>query len=727
MFNSSTILKALPSFWQDRFEDKNILETLYSYVGEYLSDVYRSGLEPLSSLAFQATPEFTFKTWNILRLSDVNRLYIDETDPDSLPTIVYGMIEQDFVMQSCSRLYKSPTLKGDYLVNTKHFSILDFESQEIQDLIATSENSPFFDRFNRFIVFFGIDPLFLFENQEPETSLVSYPLVFKIQSSFIASLSDDDLEGRAITINIDSDVSVSTTILTSIRDTEFTEILVDPSAFTEFIDDRVITVEGITDSPVRVSILDSYLASSEEFNVWAFDCEIDEFSLHKRWGHLLADSINTRIPIRSSERYKLVLEAMLRARMLGLSSTNLAYLANIILGSGSLGFSSRNDVLLTVDLVNKRLLTDLTEYPLINILVINHLILENCESILLSGSKILTKDCISLTVNDASVFHTIKTELYNRGPNVIELSSAGGDLIGKVIVASTNNRVIVYLNPDYTFDRVSQFSVALADSTQITLLSNTYSITDLYTNIGFTDDTIINPLVRVVDINNGLTDWYNSGLILPRNIWDVPESSRREISTDLYPHVIGEMPLHRIGDYELFIPSAENVAAFDSPNVDNPSGHAWVTAYKLSVHFLTTKIALLIPDAVLPTPDFSFTLSLVNKVIDNSKLLLTLVDGTELVVGDALPINSTLTELVPAVTDTVAIEYSERSPGDNLDTAATPTETLVEEVILPVDSILQETAATPSAALNVENIITVESTISDSTNSPTDSLTIETI
>ena len=88
---------------------------------------------------------------------------------------------------------------------------------------------------------------------------------------------------------------------------------------------------------------------------------------------------------------------------------------------------------------------------------------------------------------------------------------------------------------------------------------------------------------------------------------------------------------------------------------------------------------------------------------------------------------SALSEDPISISDNLDIQYSEDTPGEYLDTAATPTETLVEEVISPIENIVLETANTPSATLTAENIASVDGNTTDSTDSPTDTLTIETI
>ena len=48
MFDSTTILKAIPSFYRDRFEDKGLLQALYSFVGDYLGDSLSRAYTPLA-------------------------------------------------------------------------------------------------------------------------------------------------------------------------------------------------------------------------------------------------------------------------------------------------------------------------------------------------------------------------------------------------------------------------------------------------------------------------------------------------------------------------------------------------------------------------------------------------------------------------------------------------------------------------------------------------------
>ena len=595
MFNPATILKALPSFWTDAFSDKPLLRDIYSYIGEYLGDVYAQTLEPVSALSVVDTPLSRVKPWSIIALSSQDRLQIRSGDTDSTQAVyVYGLLEYDYLTLNCSRIYAHPSPEADYLEGSVAYELFHEESREVADLVKLSGNPTFFSRYTRFIVFYDLDPLYYFDSAEPTTRLVDYPLVIKINSDLIGNTPEQDLVATTVTVSY-SETQVTSDIIGVVPEGQYSLLLLSPDTFSVYIDDATVTVTGLTEDPIVASIYASYAYEVDDINLWARDCEVDELQLFRRWGHLIADNIATRRPIQSSDRYKLLLEQSLENRLLGLSASRLAKTEDILSGSDTIAFSSLNDTLSVLDLVNDRLVSYLTDYTILPGYPIDRVVASNTLSILAKdGSRISMSSCALVSL--ASSAYAIATRALNSGVAVY-LKDPTDNEVGIARLACSDNTIVVQL-------LVSLDSLATLPSLRLYYLENEFiSIPSGLFTVGnpaqFAVDPqgrAINPVSQVVDLNSGLSEWYNRGLILPRTIWDVPEVSRREVTTRRTRFIIGDMPNHRLGDYELYIPdSSREDDYYDKPSLENPEGWAYSTSYKLTRDFLTTKVALLVP------------------------------------------------------------------------------------------------------------------------------------
>ena len=153
MFDPKIILKALPNVWRNKFEDKDILETLYGFLGTYISDCYRGALEELSSQSLDYTPLTRTKVWKCLELNSFNRLYVKSASNVNTSYAIYGLVEIEEILDSCSRIYYSPSVKDAYLESTYDYIFARSDSDIIKSIEARTNQANFFQRFDRYIIF----------------------------------------------------------------------------------------------------------------------------------------------------------------------------------------------------------------------------------------------------------------------------------------------------------------------------------------------------------------------------------------------------------------------------------------------------------------------------------------------------------------------------------------------------------------------------------------------
>lgn len=620
MSSSQVILNALPSFWRDRFEDRDLLESMYSYLGTYLGDVYEDANSQLSKLSLAGTPVSSYKTWSILPLSTIHRLYLTYEGEEGNSIVIYGLQEEDYILNNCYRLYSSPDLGSSY-IDTGDFSFYDLESKEISDLIELTANTSFFNRFSRFIVFTNLDPIYRLESQEPQEVRAFYPLAFRVNNYLLEGLTEAEIIANTVTITA-ADETVTTNILAVEKQTETTLLLVDPDAFTPFIDDSTVSIQGLTADTIPASVYTSYSLLATEINLWAYDCEIDHLELFRRWGFLLRPDYAQTRPIRSSELYKNLLEELLEARLRGLTSSRLENIASLLAGSDRIVFSSLNDTILTIDLVDNVILSELTSYRLLPSQVVNINIVKACSAVYTSEGVYDRSSCTLVEFTDNSIYNILVSKYTTYGPNKVKAYTSAGEYIGDLILACTDDCILITTQGTSGL-LVSDLHIYYTSVEFISVSTQKYSTISLANVESLSSGELINPQARVFDISTGLDSRIaDQGLFLPSDIWEVSEGNRREITAQLTGHVVGFMPTYRIGDYELYIPGGISTDIFDAVSDSNPSGYAWPTSYKLFNHFLRTKIAVITPLNMLTTSSLEDVINISQSISDASKRIL---------------------------------------------------------------------------------------------------------
>lgn len=652
MFSSSTIFKAIPSFWRDRFEDKDLLDSLYSFIGDYLGDALEEIYKPLAAQSLVATPLTTFKTWSPLYLSDIARLTIQATSDEGTSIIVYGIQEIGYILDSCSRLYSYPRLGANYLNVTDDFNLYDRESKEIEDLIALSGNPNFFDRYSRFLVLYSIDPIESFASKEPEEPLAIYPLVFKVNTFLLEGQTEAALVAKEITVTHNY-VATSTNLLAAIDEGEYTLLLLEPSCFNYKIDDGIVTFEGLVDTPIVSSVDSAYTVGVRDSVIWAYDCAIDKLELFRRWGHLLQYNAHLFRPIRSTPRYKKVLEGMLEARLLGLSADRLSKLSSLLGGSDQIDIGNLRDDIVTIDLVNNTVATFLTQYSLLPNAVVNSNVVRAAQFIRNAQGSTPIVGCALVKLEDITAYRLIVRHFAERGSESLEVRDSQNTLLGSILLTCDLQTVLVKRASSATV-LAGRLKIFLNNTNYLSVIEQDYSYEVIEKSTLVTPGTIINPLVEVYDYSTGLETLVDEGITIPDTIWKISEGSRRVISTNLTPFTIGQMPLHRIGDYELVIPTQDqSVTYFDQVSELNPSGLAWPTSYKLFKHFLLTKLAVLIPINESLSSDIATAMNRLDSAIDITK---------KLVVSSS----SSLVEFIPAATDSLEVTVQTAPLQNNL-------------------------------------------------------------
>jgi hypothetical protein len=628
MFNPNVLLRAISPLWRDRFEDTGLLEALYGFTGTYLGDAYRASLEELSSLSLEYTPILRSRTWKQVTLSSLNRLHIPATAEVGESITLYGLEAYGEILDSCARVYESPSIDGEnYLEATKDFTYVDTMAAEIRSIDSRFNITAFTSRFDRFVIFYGSDPFLTHPHPEPQDEGIYYPLVFELDKDYALSIGATAslVAGKEIILGY-AEARTTSSILAVTEEGDSYQIAIDPSGFSPTdTDNDSITLHGIGTASPTVSLSGGYVLPERVIKVWAYDCLVDQLQLSRKFGHLIQPSASL---MGSSTNYKDILRLFLRARLYTLSSELLEKLGDVVLGSSLLEFPVEEDAILEVNLVTNTLVTALTTYSLIPQAPISSKIINRTQRIITPSAALLRSQVCEVHISSAPTF-TLLLQLLREG-QVLTVDSFSDSVTGLVVCGTDRNSLVVS-SATTTFILDADVKVIYLGTRYVRIPVGDITVTRLDDKVGLTENTTVNPQVIVEDLNTPGAWWQDVGLFLPRKIWDTPDSYRSEISTNTWGYKVGEMTMHRVGDYRLSVPS--DVAA-TAPE----------TAYLLFQDFLLTTAVVVRSRAGSTTSGtLDQVVNAVYRLLDLSKLLLPLRDKS-------------LVDFVPIASDTLTVD-----------------------------------------------------------------------
>ena len=575
MFDPSIILKALPNIWRNKFEDKDLLETLYGFIGTYISDCYRGALEELASQSLEYTPLTRNKTWKSIELNSVSRLYVGAEGELSSSYVVYGLLELDEILDSCSRIYRAPSLGGTYLESTEDYIFANSNSAIIKSIESRTNQANFFQRFDRFIIFLGRDPLLGFGDVETNDISIYYPLVIKIDKDSLTAQEQQDLvPGKSITItHLGITFSATLDSVEEIDNGTSYGAFLNTDSYGNINTNDVLKIEGLSSTPLSCSVIGGYLLPRELLKVWAFDCEVDQFQLQYKFQHLLGSFGGFQ---KSTIQYKNILRLVLEARLRTVSTDLLRKLGDVLAGSETLEYRDEYDTLLTLNLVTNRLTTAVTEYNLIPKSPINYRVINNIDTLVTDFGPISSDKLVEVIIGEGYIFDLIAQGLQES--KIMSFVSFRDGFNGSVICSTDRFSLIIYSE---TTDITQPDSVKIIygnqDHEYINLDPSSLTISRLDRTLPAGIGEPINPSVYISDVNTGGNWWQDVGLTIPTSVWDTDDPFRREISSDLWDLVIGSMDSHRVGDYLLTV----------------GEGPVHETSYLLFRDFLLNKVALI--------------------------------------------------------------------------------------------------------------------------------------
>tara|TARA_Y100000592_G_scaffold19371_2_gene29734 strand:- start:46106 stop:48385 length:2280 start_codon:yes stop_codon:yes gene_type:complete len=566
MFNDSVLLKTLPELWQNSFEDKSIIKSLYRVLGDLVSDNYKDVTKELASLSLDYTEENNLSTWQALEISLGEKLELISPDGTSFITI-YPIENTDPYLISCARIYPSCTLETDvYLETGKDYEILFKDSDSIRAINARFKREHYFSKHEYFLVLKNNDPLVEGTWQkEPVITTTEFTVGFTIAESSltandVSALADDkvvdiEVEGASFRANIYTKVLVQGTY----------EILLEPSSTSNLLD-GLATITLSTGTSFRTKIDRSAPIENTISRLWAYSSSVDHLELFKRFGWLL--DLNSSIL--STRNYKNILSEFRRSSLKGLSKKSLEKLISFLLQGDTVVNSFDEDNIVFLNLVTSVLRTNLEEYPVNSSAYFSELIVSSTPKVITKFGSFLKENTFYLTI---PLYKDLIHSSIASG-KVVELRSTSAKL-GNLVLSTSSGKFLGVKESTYS-SNLSSCVIRVAGS-DIVLPNNTlFTQEELPSSPGYLEDELINTFVSIKDIGDGDNWWHNEGLVIPNSVWKVDSESRSRVTLDTWEFTIGSMPKHRIGDYALAIPTASGTVTND-------------TSYKLMRDFLSNK------------------------------------------------------------------------------------------------------------------------------------------
>jgi len=643
MFNSKLFLDALPDVWKTYFKDTDILKALYSFIGTELSFSLESVLSHSANLSLDYVPLTRHKPWGMLQV-DVNAsVEIVNSQDNSLAIKMYGLIIAEGFAEDCYRLYPSPVLKDKYLEKQKDFEILRTDSIEVRALFKRAGKELDTNLHTHYLVLKGVDPLL--DEDWPKLDnlgVENTPNLIKVPKNSISQVELDLLKTTQIINLATSEASYRTSIITTIDTEEYLEIYLQPQiSIVKDFDNTTFTIEELTSTvPVK---LDLYLVNATLINLWGLGCTVDEYELYNKFGWL---ANNKQAVIRSSERYRNYLDILRKIKLRGLTIESLRSLGNILFNSSVLKFSSSEDPILELNLVSKLLRTNIEFYTVDPKSQFTRSVIYNVPKYITFMGNITKDQCRVFRCESSYV--AIHRYLVLKGS--IDIKTTQDTLVGTIFLAVEDSS-FVYKAEAPIAEGVS-LRVYLESDVYIPVPAQDYSDLGIDT-ASYSGGTYINSYFKAEDINTDVDWWYTEGQMIPYTVWKTPVGRRRTVTTTSWDRVIGSMPVHRVGDYSLTIPTQGELDSSNTTTLE--------TGYKLYRDFLRNKTAYLNYSSVA---NISITSS-IQQVIDTTQNLLN---------ADKMVLTTNSFEVVDFI----------KEGTDALDIVVKPNPTIFEEGLLTV-------------------------------------------
>jgi hypothetical protein len=553
----------MPSFWTEFFNDKKLLDNLYEASLTEISDSYADICKSSYSLSCYRAPSLATKGWSQI-LVDRSRAIVVTIGSDT-----YEILPVDTGIVDFLYLASKPNLSEAATVLTRAEANLLVNIEDLQDILKLVGRDPSTVEYSKAILAknsYILNNDSFYDSRNIEYTRVRHNILVTTRSfKYTATYS-----------NLSASISQTLSLLFSTR-----TMLVRALKAEEIEGSIYITLEPSIDLPTsyQISILDnskSYkcdlkLSESKEksLTLWACRPQIDTYRYHYNFGfpvsERILESTSTNIDMIRSLR-QLSLESP--------SSRNFTRSLACLQGSRLFERGELNgEVVLSCDLSTGRIVTSQNIYDHSNPFSFSYRALLRSKSILINSREtdidytyMLYTDLESTGTSISSLVYTLFTESDIVGLTVYNSESYSR----KLLINNSIHCEVLYLGRDYL---IVESSSAIQSITSLKVLNkesglveltlpiqigiSVYKLNSIHTGIEpiSVSDTTLSE-VNIGDLHSA-PDHIKEGLVLPVNLYNTTPL-RRLVSSKEFPYKVGSLPLHVVGDYNLFVSDTTN-------------------------------------------------------------------------------------------------------------------------------------------------------------------------
>lgn len=546
----------MPSFWTEFFSDKYILDALYETSMDIVSSSYGSMLKEFSNQSIYNQDTYTKEDWYSIRceksLATVITVGEDtyEIFPVDTPVVDFMFISSKPDLGKAVTVYSKDAVRlvnyfndAEALLKNIGLDIRLVGKPKLliaknSYLLSSAEFSDGLDSYYEVDKNCSIHMVGSFRYTQLYSDIVNSPTLIEVS---VGAAIYKVLATRAEHVN------GTTTIYIDVR----TPIPSSPSVFIKYLN------KSYKGNLVSSSV------SEVALNVWCRKTSNEYKSNYFKFGFPLSES-----ELSSNGNSLDVIKSMRELTLTGPTIPNIKRCLATLQGSRLLTHGSdNNEVIISVDLDTGRIVTSTNCYDHSRPFSINKGIIKKAEYLAFNGYR-LSHHLYLLEVNYDIYGYTITskiTSLFSE-QNIISVNSLGQPIYDKVVsINGSSASDIIYLGRDYVIiqslseiHNVASLTIKARSSGSEIYTFDPSVVIKLSTLNSPNSNTDINifgtTTLSQIDISNSFSasSVIYEGLYIPSYLYNTTPA-RRKISQDKYDAKVGEMPIHVVGDYGLFV------------------------------------------------------------------------------------------------------------------------------------------------------------------------------
>ena len=555
MSHIDSLYKSIPSFWKEYFNDKSLVDSLLTCIMDRLSDYYADALRPLVSSAIHRNKFTSSYEWEPIMCDTSRSMYVELNEDNS-----YQIIPVATRITELGPVFSKPDIK---------YSMADLYYPQIELVLPSSSRSKELAKLLNCDLLLGSNKVIVLRNYaisktQPEDSLrfdnvSSLSNIVHIQ----ASASSDPTISSIVESTADVPASVSLLggthnvyIVAAYSTSNGTDIVLRQHDSLPYTSGISIQVQGKSYSCI---VVENESPTSRTV-LWSRKSRIDDKLLFDKFAFSnMAGSVD------SSTHNASIHYAYRELALVGPTISSIKKCLAASNGSPLFKYGeAEGETIQYVDVLKNTVISSDSFYRLPFRKSVRLDVLKNSANILVGGNK-LNKNTLAYLTNDIGLGFYISAAIVDSLPTTQAVgSNLYYDYGAYLVINSEIEYEIIYVARNYCLVK-SQSDIEI-DINISTVEVRSESDNGILLQLDLTQlqeyNPVINRLIKTVDVNatdeliecpdiitgGHISDRLLSNIYLPQSIYNT-SLPRRIVNSQEYDLVVGELPLHRVGDY----------------------------------------------------------------------------------------------------------------------------------------------------------------------------------